>query len=83
MKLTSKILLTGVVTLAIGIGAGLSYLQARQPLSPQEELTLANIEALGSVKEAGSGTITCSGGDNKCADAYDNNGNIIATLYMP
>lgn len=83
MKQTNKILFASVATLVISTGAGISYLRAQQPLSPQEELTLANIEALGRVEEGGAGTITCSGGDNKCAEAYDKAGNVIATLYMP
>lgn len=46
------------------------------------DLLIQNIEALAAGEGEG-GTITCSGGDRICAEAYDESSNKIATLYMP
>lgn len=50
--------------------------------SSTDNLLILNIEALAAGEGEG-GTITCSGGDRICAEAYDDSGNKIATLYMP
>ena len=64
MKKLYKIMLLSGVTMMLGTGAVLSYLQAQQPLTSQEELTLANIEALAASPE--NDKIMCLGSSGFC-----------------
>lgn len=87
MKKLTKMLLAAGVTLVLGTGAVLSYLQA-QPQEQLSDLTLANIEALGydTVQEAAiGGCAGCIGSNESCfTQIYDmSTGNLILTVECP
>ncbi|SUE34589.1 Uncharacterised protein [Rikenella microfusus] len=52
MKKFSKIMLSAGGALLIGTGAMTSYIKAQQPKTAQEELTLANLEAMALMNSA-------------------------------
>lgn len=55
MKKLTKMLLGSGASLMLAAGGVMTYLQAQHPAEAVSDLTLANIEALAKVKEAGEG----------------------------